>query len=567
MKCQEGAGILDANGKLTKPARDKFVEDVKKKLKALDTGFPVPCGKPLKPISLDIPLEDEALFPDFHKSYVGAYEAIANTLNAESNFAFLPLCDILAFGINLNLKVPQLSLPDLLAALIVPTPDFLLDFGVPVPDLPSIVAKFPSFNLPVVKIPPFDLPPIPSYDVPLPAFDFFAKFPLELPKLLADLALQIPSFAPKIPIDFLADICKLVQKALPPPAPLGSPDPSAVELSVVQVAGAQVLAEKTTECLSIAVVGSTLGVADAGLVGHMGAGYGYRPPPGGGEQKKLTPPEQIIKLAKGASGLSYVSTYIKSIVKNDKGKDEPMFTEVSTREKYLQFILPTDTPTFQQNTGKTLSSCGTFLRALLFHAGSKRDEITQPYETLTKTKSILAVLLDLGRELDKMIYDLSDGKSPEKKPTAEMFNIQPGEKAYAVLVGGSGQYEKDFGGTEHILLVTSRVENSDESLGIKRPGTPQGPAYIGIEGGQGTSAKGYGIGTALYGFYTDANGYGWATRWFRSDQKEIISYDSDSPGDVANQVTALPDSTKYAPAESRKIRAIIDLGGILAATK
>lgn len=283
LKSQEAAGILepDGSGKLTKTAKRNFTKDVKR---ILATGIPnidpgkVICFK-IPPVlgAEDLDLDNEFLYPDYHKNILGLYESVAKSLNTDSDFKFLPICDPLAFGLKLgidfgiNIELPP-DLPGISAKLAIELakPEIALK-------LPNLGLKFPPDLPPSIPLPKLDLPKI-----DLPSLDFDINFALgaafklvllKLPDLFVNIALNIPIKLPNFPDLGLCDAFKEAFKdgVEKDPAFVLDPVPGVAAASMI------VLLQKTANCMVYGAIGATLGASPSGFVGAIARTNGETP--------------------------------------------------------------------------------------------------------------------------------------------------------------------------------------------------------------------------------------------------------------------------------------------------
>lgn len=441
--CQHDAGVLE-NDKLTPGAKASFIKDVKELLIYGDEGvgpFPIDCGPKLQPTPFadTIELEDEEQYPDFHKNWLGTYENIAKFLDFQSQFMFAPIVmDPIALAVKLNLDVPALNFPD----------DFIL-FGPAFPllaiklgfDIPADLAlKLPEIVIPKPPIPDLTGLIPPPIDVDLfPDLAIHLGWPLKLPKVFLDLVVQMPNlFLGLLQFDFKV-ICDLILDS----GLFGDFGPG----SLVQVAAAKVLARKTAECTTIAIVGSTVGSSSGGIVGNLGIKFGYKPPP---------PPEaaaqdvrtRIVNAANRLDGKSWSTD--KEALKKEGGKIE----EVSL--PYTEWILPIladGGPSKKKNAfnrAKKFSSCGLFVRGCYFRGGALDSYFTKEYVDSTA----ISGLVNVGQKKGAFIPFNST-------------NMPALKKGDAILV-----QERGKPGTEHVLMVTRNYSGGFDG------------SVSGIEGGQ-----------------------------------------------------------------------------------
>jgi len=293
--CLVDAGIIDDKCKLTPKAKKKFIQAVKDELTFGTNNLPVPllfpCGDPVppNPFAAQLDLENEAKFPDFHKNILGAYEKIACSLNLKSDFKLLPICDPVALGAKLNVKI-KVSFPKGFIPYTIPNPP-LLAVKLKVMPPPKLVAKFPSIPSVPPPLPKFEVPPnikAPDFST---LFDFSLAYSIGIPKLLVNLVGQMPKLALKLPV--LPELFKAVCELAFSSNVFGNIKPE----SIVQIVATKVLTTKVVEMVFIAAVGTTMGSASGGITGGIGRFLGYSPEEDEEEEPPLTPRDQIVSYA------------------------------------------------------------------------------------------------------------------------------------------------------------------------------------------------------------------------------------------------------------------------------
>lgn len=191
----ESVGILDG-GKISDAIRDKFIEDVQGLLGQGNiedepfwfVGIPLyfPGGFPAPG------LEDREKFPAFHTVFIDAMlEGTAKVLDLPGGTPLFPVADPCAFGLQLNLPLPDISLDLALSIFPAPTPDIMLELLQVDPlDIPDILLNLPSISIPGLPSPP-SLPaiPLPGLLIPIPT--------LPIPNI--SLSIPLPSL-PGLPI-------------------------------------------------------------------------------------------------------------------------------------------------------------------------------------------------------------------------------------------------------------------------------------------------------------------------------------------------------------------------------
>lgn len=390
MTCQQHAGILDANEKLTKKAKDLFIDDV---VRELSMGSPSVnlCGDSLLPMPFAefFDLYDEQKYPDWHATWPPTYEKIAKALNVKGGFPFKPILDITAL---LFFAFPDIDLP--------PIP-FPPDLGVP-PVLPPFLIKLLKPKIPDIEIklpdilanlPGLEIPKIPKFpELPLPLMvdlSFSLNALLTLPGLLfppsLDLVYKIPS-----PPDFFLELCKIVKKQCFPPLP------NAIGAEWTYMATTNVLARKCVECVGIMFAACTIGSSPIGAVGMLGASRGYKSPPGSPPPpvKSASVVDKIIDAAESGAGLH--------------SSRNPVHAEIL--RQYADFLFPDTADRMNDQHVAVVkwpgfSSCGMFMRAVYRQAagGDIGDSnIDSPYIARTKQSGGGPVISDIVQRAKKV---------------------------------------------------------------------------------------------------------------------------------------------------------------------
>lgn len=374
--CQYHAGILKKDETLTQRAKEVFIEDIKKELILGSEGYtPIfPCGPKVapNPHAHLLQLENEKLFPDFHKQVLkGQYEKIAKALNISGGFTILPICDPLALatqlGIDVNLTI---NFPDGFLEYLVPNlPKLAVDLDLMPPV--KLAAKFPGLLTIPPKLPGnFKIPTLPE-----PAFGFSPGlnvdllFPLKIPELIANLLVQIPSLILDLP-NLPAAVCDIVFKS-----GLFSVIPEAT----VRIVAYKVLVKKVSEMLMILTTGKIVGSSPSGVVGGIGKKLGYIPPVEKQSNEARSTRDRIVKYAKDcinlkwgdktetSDGLTVQQEYVQRLLYTEYGdgkrrdnlsKDDPLYDpRVIGKKKCIE-------------KASNASSCGMLVRACCFAGGA-----------------------------------------------------------------------------------------------------------------------------------------------------------------------------------------------------
>lgn len=399
--CQHHAGILK-DEKLSPIAKKRFIDEVKQELLLGTAGVPtppLPCGAQFPPVPYAdlIELEDESKYPEWHKNVLGLYEQIAKGLDVKSQFTILPIVDPLALAVSLNLDIPNIKFPGEFALYSLSLPLLAFKLGLEPPDL---ALKFPD----LIK------PPIPQLNLPLPVdikipdfqalFDF-SLWPLKLPDIIANLMLQMPQLIIKLFQFDLGAFCDAVAKS----KVFGPFNPAE---AIVWAVSGKVLTRKTAECVSIAVVSSTVGTAPAGITGNLGKHYGYTPPPQ--ETKEQNIRDVVVKAAKSMAGESWSE--------DKKRLKDVNYDYTKAKLKYTQWMLPhtiskkydgTGDPKFNKSEfvkqtklaykkAKELSSCGLFVRGCYIRAGALDPPGVSYFETPYKAATAISGLVSVAKK-------------------------------------------------------------------------------------------------------------------------------------------------------------------------
>lgn len=455
MGCQRDAGILEGDGdnrELTFKAKQKFIEDVKNELLFGSAGVPtppLPCGPefPAVPFANQIELEDEEKYPEFHKNALGMYREIAKALDVDSQFTIPPIFDPLALAVSLNIKPPRLKFPAEFSIYGISIPLLAIKLGL---EPPELTAKFPTLIV----------PPIPKIDLPLPVDikipDFQALFDFSFwPNIMLDvmvnLMLQMPSLFLKLLSFDLSAFCDAVFTA----KPFGDFDPNS---AIVWAVVGKVLVRKTAECVSIAVVASTIGTASGGVTGNLGSHYGYDPPEQEyGEEESIR--DKIVKAAKSMSGEAWSKD--KQRLKDANNDYE------KANLKYTQWIFPNrispppdpSKPIPEYNKQKTIerlklaygaaseaSSCGLFVRGCFMRGGALDPRnvyyFNVPYRDATAISGLIQVA-----NLRGAIIPFSKNNIPALKRGDAILVKRPSEP-----------------NSEHVLMLTEDFPGGVDSV-------------------------------------------------------------------------------------------------------
>jgi hypothetical protein len=467
--CQHAAGVLK-NDKLSKKAKDKFIKEVKEELLLGTDGVatpPLPCGAKFPPVPFAdrLDLEDEKKFPKFHEHILGTYEDIAKALDVMGQFTFLPvLFDPIALAIKLELKPPKISFPKGFSLYGLSFPLFAVKMGF---KPPKLALKLPELG----KIPP-DIP-LPKYDIKIPDFQAlfdFKLWPLKMPELVVNLMVEMPNLFLKILQFDLSAFCDATQKA----GLFRSSDLNPAE-AVVWAVAYKVLLRKTAECVSIMVIGTTIGCAPGGVVGAVGKKYGYDPmPPDDEDDEPIR--NKIVKAAVEADGYSW-------------SKDNENLKSVGGAFNkadldYTTFMLPHEVDTGDINklkkaflSAQGYSGCGLFARAVFMRGGATDDHFTKPYKNSTAISGIVAAAIKKNALI----------KFGKKMPALK--------KGDAILIGNEQNDE-----IAHMLIIKQDYDGGND-----------GTIYV-MEGGGSDPGnplhKGTSIGAGKYTFLITDGGYG-----------------------------------------------------------
>lgn len=385
--CLVHAGILTPHGgdvskaQLTsgfpEAAKERFIKEVVDRL-TFKIPVPFPCGVDIDPLPADQSallqnLADEQTYPDFHANVLNHYRDVARSLDSQSEFNLLPICDPIALGFKLgvNIKIPDLS-------------DFM-NFAIP--NIPALAAKLdlspPELAL---KIPGLIQPPsIPNFDFALPdprlvldlyefrGFTITGEIPplppqLRFAKFLLDLTAKMPDFVINlITLDlkgFLGDICKLARGDKDSPGLFAkqSTDDKGVPQDVVRIVATEVLARKVMEMMIMCAMAKTVGTSPGGLTGQFGRYQTYSPPQMDEPPDDETPEERVRRII--------VDTLEQGIglCWSGDSKEGSM--------PYTEYIFPRECSTSEQyrlaayKSAERASSCGLVARTALARAGA-----------------------------------------------------------------------------------------------------------------------------------------------------------------------------------------------------
>lgn len=404
MSCQTHVGILDQNGKLTKQAKENFISEVLLVLEYGTENIPsdkkpvIPYSDKLDPdpSSVDLVkdptyLRDETIYADFHKTWIGRYEKLANDLNFAPNFSLLPaMADPIAIGgsaFNAELPSPEFPngfvpyfsglLPLKLIGDLVDSGEtkFLSPTGpidlvktllekkappIPSPPTPPIItppSPPPGFSLPAIspdqlkqpELSPEQLALQLKIDSPKPpeavfsslAEKEFAAFE-KLPEAILGLIGKVPSILGKLanPGEAIAEVGKAIKKS-------GILGPEPEETSTLEKAAQTVLASKISEMSTVAVLAITVGSSPGSVTTSLTQKTSsqlpekkYKPapreePP---KKKKLSPAQKAIRRAEGLAGSSYGSSANRTRYLQGLFYAESMYRNFENLNVYGEFI-------------------------------------------------------------------------------------------------------------------------------------------------------------------------------------------------------------------------------------
>jgi len=368
MAAQQHVGILDKNKKLTQEAKESFISQV---LLILEYGTenipadkkpPIPFPEKIEPSpnfknikDVDY-LKDEKKYPGFHKTWITRYEKLANDLNLNPNYSFLPaFADPISLAKDaFNVDIPPISFPGgympyftgLLPAKLIGNlidegkTDFLSPTG-PANLIKTMVEK-KAPPPPVVPAPPIIIPPAmpPGFSLPKPDINFnvdltpdqiLANSPKppevvfsslskkefaaveNIPKIVVEIIGKIPSLIGKLndPKKVVGEVAVIVKKS-------GVMGPPPKEFSFLEKAADAVLTVKLAEMFIVATlattIGSAPGSATTGITQVTSANepekkyIPMQPVQEKVKEKKMTPGEKAKRYGIGLGGSYYGSS-------------------------------------------------------------------------------------------------------------------------------------------------------------------------------------------------------------------------------------------------------------------
>lgn len=456
------AGVLNADETLTPRAKQLFIEEVRNECMLGTVNFDVafPCGPkiPANPFADQLSrLEDETIFPDFHKQIIkGQYEKVAAEMNLAGGMSLLPICDPLALAFTLGIDIDAPSFPDGFIEFMIPNPPklaLMLDIMPP----PKLAAKFPNLMTIPPKIPAFALPKIPNVQFD-PNLNIDLGFAAKLPKVILDIIGKIPDLALNLPSppDLFSVVCEASQG-------LFDISPEAI----VKIAAYKVLTRKVAEMILFVAVGKTLGSSPAGIVGGLGRAVGYSPPPEEHSAAPRNPRDRIV---------AYAETMLEKAF--SWGNKDDVEEDYTVQDMYVMYLLPTEwgdgspknilpksDPQYDPRViGKqqaimrssNLSSCGMFVRACYANGGATHTFLINGQPEVNKNKKI-------NRYYDFFLdeYRIINGGGvaivglAQAAKTKGAF-IQPVKGDLPPLKRGDCivVYDKNVGNREHVILVT-----------------------------------------------------------------------------------------------------------------
>jgi len=277
----EDVGVIK-DGKVSDSAFRKYIEDVKKMLESGQGIFPpgVTCNMDVKPTpgANLLQLEDQELFPDFHRIWRPRYENMVLSLDVPGDFqlaknGLLPLIDPTAVATTLGLKPPPLDLPGALTAMLsgppMGTQPFIVAYFNDIAVNPSKILEFlkPGSDFMKIMIPSLSIPPLPNIPNPLLLkFGYTEQFNFELALGLAPVKTQLKLMVPALFIDKMPGIiAKLAQGDV-----LGGlvkfvcdivaeDQPKSMSTSSLEIAAQQVLQQHQVKYQALTFVGQQIG--------------------------------------------------------------------------------------------------------------------------------------------------------------------------------------------------------------------------------------------------------------------------------------------------------------------
>lgn len=290
-KAQEVANVLKPGGEeLTDEAVHLFYKRTKDALENGKIDLPFPCVEGLTPAG-PIDLEDREKYPDFYNFWVkGIYTTIAKSLNVNSQFS-IPVFDPTALGFALDIKVPNLGLPEIFASFAAPIPLALQLLNIKPPQIPDFSAKALGLIVPA--------PPVIKIDLPPPWLPDINFFPFGSLHVIANLypGIVVPGLPglPGIPgafANFVVDLlnpkfwidfnlmsffklaCQTFTKPLTEAFISGNPHAAATP-PVTAIAAASAMGVQTADSIVFAATGATIGAG--AVVSGMSEMKGYKP--------------------------------------------------------------------------------------------------------------------------------------------------------------------------------------------------------------------------------------------------------------------------------------------------
>lgn len=465
------AGLLDDQDKLTKKSRDKFIDDVVNEMRFGSPSLPIVnfCGDELKPIPYAelTDLYDTQMYAAWHAMWPPQLEKMAQNMNVKGGMPFFPI--IFDMSALFALMVPNVEIPPFPFPPELP-PDFpkialelfKLDPSIPVPEW---VIKLGSFKPPIPDIPKIP-PEIPKLDydlLPNWSFSIFAQY--MLPKLAIDLfTLEFAMKIPDLP-NLMKAICKLVKKTCFPPT-----EPSAQGVDVANIAAQAVLARRFVEMTTIVLAACTVGSSPVGIVGTMGAKFGYRPPPGGNQEEsaaKLGSIQQdIIDAAASGVGLhSSRSLAHSSILKAYAEFLFPDIEDASKRDGWVSDV--------------NFSSCACYMRTVYRKArggnvGNKN--VDAPFSS-RPFGSVISDLMNMAKVRGAFKLDTYSMTSDLMS-----LDIKPGD---GVIIGEDFNIDPKNPGTKindlktHVLIVAEELGTAASSKNLPA----KNRSFVTYEGG------------------------------------------------------------------------------------
>jgi len=209
-------GAKNPDGSVSDAAREKAIKTYESYSQNGTLDLPFECIPKVDPNPYHNPdLRDREKYAEWHARWIdGTYKSILDSLDGDQNFV-LPVFDPTGVAAKLNLKIPNLDLPSIIASFGVPFVAVPALLNIKPLDVPNFVPKLNGLiGIPNIPKPP-PLPQIPEF----PGVDSFnLSLYSAIPEIFKNLMVEIGNpgwWANFTPTKLFEVSCKVVQKIMP----------------------------------------------------------------------------------------------------------------------------------------------------------------------------------------------------------------------------------------------------------------------------------------------------------------------------------------------------------------